>query len=552
MTKRNSVDTGCNNQRSGRPRAVRRLMTLVLLMTVAPAWAIEIVATGDGSPGSFRFELVNSGNQRHEQVRVHVDSGSELICARPLIGGRGALAAGQRVSCGIRPATDRSQGVVVVSSLRADGERSMVRGQFSLKGAGAPAQGAVAVLAGSVHVDSDNDGVLDAGEDIDYHYTVVNLGNQALASLELGDLLGVVSCPATTLAAGGHMICERRYTITASDDAEGLVVNEVEVTGIAANGDPIEAVDVDVRFDKAGDAGIMVIKSPLLANDADASGDASEGDTIEYTFVIKNTDALQLTDVDLVEPDPSLIDGPITCQAQTLSGAAFVLGSGSLPSLDAVLCTASHVITAAEAAAGEARNVVEVYGQPPFGQPLFGTAASLVVIPAGAPQIQVTKSADVTIASPGGTVTYTVTVANVGTVAVRDLGIADPLPAGVAQFDWTCTGSGGAVCPTDAGSGALNETVPNLPVAGRLVYTVTATLSASPPNTVLNQVTVTPVDLVDCQPDGTPSPCRADVSVRIVAAIETLPVPLGGPWTLVFMSAVMILFGRRRLRSRKV
>lgn len=560
MTQSNILGSGLTAQTERRSRTAAGAFTSLLLALLAmPAWALEIVPAADGNGDGYRFELLNRSGQPLDRVRLDVDSGHLLNCGTQTQRGAAfardaTLAAGDRVSCQTRPLAGRWQGAVVASGRQPDGHRIMVRSSFGRGGPIAIDQGVVAVLAGSIHADGNSNGVLDAAEGIDYTYTVLNLGNQGLSGLALTDLSGVVTCPAATLAVGAHMTCARAYTISATDAGEGLVLNEVEVTGNADNGDPVQAVDVDVRFNLAGNAGIVVIKSPFLAGDADGSGHASEGDLIEYTFVVKNADALTLSSVDLVEPDPTLIDGPITCQAQTLSGAAFVLGSGSLASLDGVLCTATHVITAAEAAAGEARNLVEAHGQPPFGPAIVGTGASLVVIPAGTPQVAVTKLANVGSSAPNGTVVYTITVTNVGDVAVTNLGISDPLPDGVTAFSWTCAGSGGAVCPVASGAGAIAQTVPSLPVGGALTYSVTATLAANPPDPVLNVVMVTPEDVVLCQPEGTPSPCQADIPVTIETGTVTppLPVPASSPWSVLLMVGLMLLMAAALRRRRLV
>lgn len=551
MTQRNILSQTPHPQAPGGKRSAR-LLGALLALSMASAWALEILPALGPTTGSqtYRFELVNSGQQRMNQVQLFVDSGYTVTCGAPLTAGRGDLNAGSRVQCSARPVAGRWQGALIASGLNAAGERVTVRSHFGRGGPIVPDQGAVAVLVGSLHADTNTNGMLDTGEEIDYDYTVINLGNQALSALALTDLSGAVSCPATTLAVGAHMTCTRTYTITAADTLEGLVMNEVGVTGTAANSDPVQAVDVDVRFHLGGNAGVMVIKSPMLADDADANGDASEGDLIGYTFVVKNTGALPLSSVDLIEPDPSLIDGPITCEAQALSGNAFTLGTGTLDSLDVVLCSASHVITAAEAAAGEAPNLVEVHGQPPFGPSVVGTGASLVVIPLGTPQIEVTKVANVPNASANGTVIYTVTVSNVGEVAAQGLVISDPLPPGVAAFNWTCAASGGAVCPLAAGTGALMQMVPSLPVGGALTYTVTATLTANPPNPILNVVTVTPNELVICQPEGTPSPCEADVPVGVVVMPLLTPVPVGGGGIVLLLAGLMGLAGARATRRK--
>ncbi len=68
------------------------------------------------------------------------------------------------------------------------------------------------------------------------------------------------------------------------------------------------------------------------------------------------------------------------------------------------------------------------------------------------PQISVTKTADTTVLTPGGSVTYTIVVGNVGSVDAPNTPVSDPVPSGITAFAWTCASTGGAVCPNASGS----------------------------------------------------------------------------------------------------
>ena len=134
----------------------------------------------------------------------------------------------------------------------------------------------------------------------------------------------------------------------------------------------------------------------------------------------------------------------------------------------------------------------------PSGSPDFpfvaGTAQCTAKFTAGgrAPSLSVTKSFSITMqqaavgsiavtarpqtAAPGGTVDYSVVVANAGSAALGNVGVSNPLATNVQSLAWTCTPSGGASCPAASGSGAISQTVATLPVGGSLSYAITATL----------------------------------------------------------------------------
>ena len=511
-------------------------------------------AVSGGTASAIGFTISNDGSQPVTSVRWYPVAGYSVRCANQTSGGRGfgpdgVLQAGDRAECTMVPvafAATRARGAaVVVSGRSADGSVGVRHAAMSVLGTLTPAQGVVVVAGGAVHADADLDGQLDAGETIAYHYTLVNAGTEALSALALSDLTGAVACPAMTLAVDASMVCTSSYAVSASDSTSGFVLDEVEVTGTAANGDAVQAADVILTLNLAGTAGIRVFKSPLLRDDADASGYASAGDVLGYTFLIKNSNAQSLATVNLVEPDPTLIDGAITCEATTLGGQPFALGSGTLASQDVARCTAEHTITPAEAATGEALNLSEASGVPAIGPTVYGTGASAVGIPA-AGQLVVTKTVSTPTTTLGSYVTYTVTVRNAGSTAIANVTINDPVPTGITSFTWTCAGTGIA-CPTASGSGAITAAVPVFPAGAQLVYTVNALVSLAAPPTILNVVTVTPQTNVLCAPGATPPPCSATVPIGTGAAFA---VPIGQPAILVLLAGVMVIAGASRLRRR--
>jgi hypothetical protein len=299
-----------------------------------------------------------------------------------------------------------------------------------------PGQGIVLVAGGAVHDDTDSDGLLDAGESIDYHYTVLNLGDAALSSLALTDLAGAVSCPQTTLAIGAHMVCTRSYAITGADATAGAVINTVEVQGQDAGARAVQAVDVLFTQNLAAAADIRVFKSPQVVSDADASGGITAGDLLRYTFVVKNGGAEALSSVGLVEPDPDRIDTPVVCEANTLDGVAFGgNGSGALASSDTVRCTADYTVRASDASLGQVLNLVQASGTAPVAGPISASGASAVV--AGVGQISLDKAIQSgnPYLSAGDSIVYSYTVTNTGTtplagpVTVNDDRVAVSCPA---------------------------------------------------------------------------------------------------------------------------
>src|SRR5213075_2441522 len=90
--------------------------------------------------------------------------------------------------------------------------------------------------------------------------------------------------------------------------------------------------------------------------------------------------------------------------------------------------------------------------------------------------LAVTKTDGVTTATPGGSVTYTITASNAGPSNATGATVADNFPASLT-CTWTCAGAGGGSC-TASGSGNINDTV-NLPNGGSVTYTASCNISAA-------------------------------------------------------------------------
>lgn len=108
--------------------------------------------------------------------------------------------------------------------------------------------------------------------------------------------------------------------------------------------------------------------------------------------------------------------------------------------------------------------------------------------------VAITDNADV--ATPGGSVTYTITAANAGPSVVTGATVTCALPAGMTSTGWTAVASGGATA-TACGSGDISDTA-NLPVGGSVTYTVTASIDSAVTGTLATTATISvPSGIVD-------------------------------------------------------
>ncbi|HET9047816.1 MAG TPA: hypothetical protein VFN29_02460 [Chiayiivirga sp.] len=320
----------------------------------------------------------------------------------------------------------------------------------------------------------------------DYVLTVTNNGVDATAAAMVTDTLDAnlainsagpgctvtlqdVSCTiaALDLEAGESVVITINVTPQASA-AESMLHNAASLTG---GGDPnctpsCDSDDVPTWVD-AAPTQTVVKSAATLTTDADSSGTITEGDTLTYTVTVTNTGDMPLTNVTV--NDTQLSPNTFNCASVAVGGTCVLTGT--------------HVVTAAEAQAGQVVNTGNTTSTEIPGP----TDSNTVTTPVLVPSISVAKSADPisgTAVTAGQTITYTVTVVVTSAPLSSPLVLTDTLGTGLtfvafqagtsAEFD-TSGGLGNVILPTGTGSYTL-------------VYT--ATVDAGATGAVGNNVTV--------------------------------------------------------------
>ncbi len=270
-----------------------------------------------------------------------------------------------------------------------------------------------------------------------------------------------------------------------------------------------------------------ICPASLAVSVTDGSSIYTPGSTGTYTITVTNSGLAAATNLNITDSLPSGVTltgapvctptGTATCGAVSGSaggssfsatGASLATGAGhslvyTLPVAFAPAMTADPLVNTASASASNAPT------------PVSGSDSD-----ARSPfTVGISKSTSATVAQPGGTVTYTVTATNSGAVAAPSSTIADPIPAGLTSFSWTCTAAGGAACPNASGSGAINETVALFPAGGSVHYQISANVSTTPPATVTNTATITPPAGGTCA-----GSCSATVTTPAAPVIEVAAV----------------------------
>ncbi|WP_292896011.1 DUF11 domain-containing protein [Nitratireductor sp.] len=120
--------------------------------------------------------------------------------------------------------------------------------------------------------------------------------------------------------------------------------------------------------------------------------------------------------------------------------------------------------------------------------------------------------------TPGDDVTYQITVRNNGPFGATDIGIDDPLPAGITSASWTCAGSGGGVCDATSGTGALDNQTVSLPVGGSVTYNFTIPVPSDFSGDLTNVATLRlPDTIIDTTPpDNNDSDVDREASMSLI------------------------------------
>lgn len=214
------------------------------------------------------------------------------------------------------------------------------------------------------------------GDVITYTYLITNTGQTTLIDITLDDdILGSITVPKTTLAAGESMEATATHDITQADIDGGGVTNVAETVGTTPGGGKVRDEDTEtIPLD--GEPGILLEKTP----DREF---AAVGETVTYTYVITNTGTTRLTDITLVDDKI----GTIVSVDDALS-----LAAGESTSVQA-----DYTITEADLAVGdEVINVAVASGLPPKGPPVTSrdrvTVGIIQVLAPGA--LRVVKEVD--------------------------------------------------------------------------------------------------------------------------------------------------------------
>lgn len=294
--------------------------------------------------------------------------------------------------------------------------------------------------------------ITDAGDIINYSFTVANTGNAALSAVSVSDPNAVVAGgPLAVLAVGAmdSATFTAQHVITSADVNAGGVTNQATVHASGPTGqisdvsDESDLADNDPTFTSLTQVPrLSLIKTVGQIEDRNGNALVDAGDVIHYAFAVHNTGNVTLTDIALTDANATLTGGPI---ASLAAGA-----------IDSTTFTAVHVVTLADQEAEQVVNQAEVTGSDPNGAEVAdlsdpadlqgdGSTVTAVAVPPPGFTKTVAKSEIIR----GERVEYTITATNVRN---GPFDITDIMPPGFNYVGGSASVNGTAVDPVLSGN----------------------------------------------------------------------------------------------------
>jgi len=269
-----------------------------------------------------------------------------------------------------------------------------------------------------------NDGVappsgqVDARDEIAYSYLVTNTGNVTLRSVEVTDpLAGEVKCPQITLASMAKTTCTATAKLTQTQIENGSLSGEAIVTATSPRS--VEVTDAHTATTKL-EAGPKITVVKTTAVDMTKAGPADRvdaGDTATYSYLVTNRGNVTLSKVSVIDAAA----GTVTCSKTTLAPKA------------TTTCTAAVAkLTQTQIDGGELGGATVDAATLKSGSTAGADTKTTTLAAVPAVGFDKAKTAPSGKVAPGGKVSYSFAVTNMGNVTLSVVSVADSKAGKVA------------------------------------------------------------------------------------------------------------------------
>ena len=319
----------------------------------------------------------------------------------------------------------------------------------------------------TANTDPDGSGLISPGDVLTYTVTATNTGNGPLTNLIIDDPLitpNTITCPTT--AVGATCVLTGNYTVTATDQRRGSLVNTAQSTAddfCGGGAKPRGAASTFPGFcqifnastnNKVDPSPMMTVSKQLVRNtDGDHSNSVTVGDVLLYAVTAMNNGQGNLTNVTV--SDPLLSPNTVTCATVGPHASCKLQGSYTVTTTD---LTNGSIVNTGSATAD---HIPGTTNSNTVTTPVYGTHSMTVTK-------QLTGNTDGDgngKVSQGDVLTFTVTATNTGNVQLNNVVVQDPLttpnsatcpvvaPGGTCALVGTYT-----VTATDVTNGAISNT----------------------------------------------------------------------------------------------
>ena len=309
--------------------------------------------------------------------------------------------------------------------------------------------------------DVNGDGKTDLGDTIAWSFLVKNTGTTTISNVSVVDpVAGAVTCPTAPLLPGQSTTCTANtpHTITQADVDAGVVSNVATAHGTDPKGTDVPSNPSGTDTPVTQTQALLLTKSAAVT-DVNADGKTDLGDTIAWSFLVKNTGTTTITNLSVVDP----VAGAVTCPTAPL-----------LPNASTT-CTANaaHTITQADVDAGVVSNTATAHGTDPKGTDVPSNPSGTDTPVTQAAALQLTKSAAVTDVNGdfkidlGDQIQWSFLVKNTGTTTITNLTVGDPIAGAVTcptapllpNASTTCTANAAhTITQADVDAGVVSNT----------------------------------------------------------------------------------------------
>jgi uncharacterized repeat protein (TIGR01451 family) len=350
------------------------------------------------------------------------------------------------------------------------------------------------------------------------------------------------SCGTPAVGATGAITCTKASLAVAETGAFTLVVNVTgggTITSTVTGGSDANDPDAGDNTATTTTTSIAPATADLSITKTTPATTAPDGSTITYTIVVTNNGPDAAANVVMTDTLPaSLLFRSITEPSGFDCTTPAVGTSGTITCTAATLANGASrtftLVVEANGASGSVSNTAAVSSDATDGNAgnSGSTSSGVTLLPAEA-DLEITKTTGSSVAVPGSTVTYTITVTNAGPSDATNVVVSDDLPAGLAFISATPSqGSCNASDPVSCNLGTIIN-------GGSATITLSAQVTATS-GTISNTASVTSTEGDTDTTSSAPIP---------VGSAEVAAVPTVSEWGLLMLAMMLAVAAALKMRG---